>query len=264
MGCTGQKFLSQAGQCHTSTSASAHFQNILAFHQEGVHNCPMNEEEFRKESRALIKEKIPNTPDEHIELHQDSSYYWGPENFSQVSDWLRTTIEILENPNNFSNRDLFINFFGVIDPSELPSFMNEKAVGSLSALGYNEQQARTAIATSTDLELKQYFQLIWEAKDLFEPIQFQFSEDDLFLLRFLRHRNCHITLSKFSVKIEGVGEDAIFKTANWERLVRLSESTAVITFRESLITRLLPDLEGLRRIQFLLSPERGKPRLFPE
>lgn len=223
----------------------------------------MDESEFRKESKRLIKEHAPHIPEDQIDLHQSSALYWGPENFSQVSDWLGTTTKILDEPEKFSNREVFVNFFGLIDDSELAAFIRQKAVGSFAVLGFSEEQARDLVNAQGDDDTKKYFQLIWQAKEHFQQVHNLFSEDEKFLLRFLRHRGSHITLSKFSVRIEGQGENMKFQTTNWERLLKLSEVFTVQTFREVLLKKLVPHRETIASMAGLLTPEAGK-RIFPE
>ena len=51
------------------------------------------------------------------------------------------------------------------------------------------------------------------------------------------------------------GQDAKFKTNNWENLVRLSKETTVSDFRESLLEKLTPHLDTIAQIARLLTPE---------
>jgi hypothetical protein len=97
----------------------------------------------------------------------------------------------------------------------------------------------------------------------FDLILKDFSDDEKFLLRFVRHRHCHVTLSNFAVRIAGTGDDAKFKTANWERLVQLSKVTTIAALRKSLIVKLKVHETNLERLRARIAPEPGD-RLFQE
>lgn len=104
---------------------------------------------------------------------------------------------------------------------------------------------------------------VWQAKNLIELIRKDFTDDEKFLLRFIRHRHSHVTLSNFAVRIEANGNDMKYKTANWERLVKLSKTTTVVALRKSLVDKLTAHQDNLARLRALITPAPGG-RLLPE
>jgi hypothetical protein len=126
----------------------------------------MNNEEFKKTTKALIKKQRPETPDAQIDLHHDSSYYWGPENFAQAADWISKTISIVREPEKFHNGDIFVNFFGIIDDTELPKFLSGKTTTLFTLLDIKETDVPAFIASNKDPETRDYFERVWEAKGL--------------------------------------------------------------------------------------------------
>lgn len=205
----------------------------------------------------MIKNKFPDIPEDNIDLHTDSSYYWGPENYGNASDWVMKTILIIRNPDVIPNEFLFTNFFGIIDDNELVCFLKEKTVKVFETLKIREPDISTFIASTTNPEIREHLQRVYEAKNLIEAIRKDFSEDEKFMLRFIRHRYCHITLSNFAVKIDGEGDDIKFRTSNWERLVRLSKTNTISSFRASLINKLKIHEDRLARLNYLISTEKG-------
>jgi hypothetical protein len=222
----------------------------------------MNDEQFKKITKEIIKAKKPGVKDSEIDLHQGSAFYWGAENFAQASDWIIQTIKILSTPDKVSNRDLFINFFGILDDSELSFFLREKTSKTFELLGVKEAEIPSFISSNKNNETREFLQRVWDAKNLIEIIRNDFTEDEKFLLRFLRHRHCHVTLSNFGVRLEGKGEDVKIKTANWQRLTKLAESKSVSDIRRTLLEKLSRHTESLSRLQYLIAPSPGK-RLLP-
>lgn len=102
----------------------------------------MADDQFKRVTRALVKALHPEMKDEEIDLHHDSSFYWGSENFAQAADWFKTTLLILKEPEMFPNRDVFINFFGILDDSELAFFLKDKTTTTFELLGVKEVDTR--------------------------------------------------------------------------------------------------------------------------
>jgi hypothetical protein len=55
----------------------------------------MDDDEFKRITKAIIKKRRPEMKDEEIDLHHDSAFYWGAENFAQAADWIVKTLVIL-------------------------------------------------------------------------------------------------------------------------------------------------------------------------
>lgn len=223
----------------------------------------MSDDQFKQNVKDLIKSKFPHVADEDIDLHHDSSFYWGPENYSNAAEWVMKTLLIIRNPDQFHNEYLFTNFFGVIDDSELAHFLKGKTTKVFKLFSMDETAAVAFIAAITDKPMREHMERIWEAKNLVEAIRQDFSEDEKFLLRFIRHRYCHITLSRFGVRIEGENDEFEFKTANWTKLVELSKTKTVSSFRAELIDKLKIHESSLERLHYLIYPEPGV-RLFAD
>jgi hypothetical protein len=56
------------------------------------------------------------------------------------------------------------------------------------------------------------------------------------------------------VKIDGTGEDAKYKTANWNNLVKLAKTTSIPILRGKIFERLNPKIDVFQRIAYLLLP----------
>lgn len=223
----------------------------------------MDDAEFKEETKKLVKNKIPDVKDSVLDLHHDSAFYWGPQNLKSTSDWISQTIQILEHPELHGNREAFINFFGIIDDTELFSFLREKALLPYELMGIERDQIQEFIAKNQNVEIRNYLTRIWDAFLLVEQLRKEFSDDERFMLRFIRHRFCHVRLSNFSVKIEGMAEEAKFKTNNWERLVELSQTHTVSGLRKLFNEKLSAAKDQLVQIAKLINTE-PPDAIFPE
>jgi len=110
----------------------------------------VNDEEFKEKTKALIKARRPELKDEEIDLHHDSSMYWGPENLVQAAEWISNTLLILREPDKYPNRDVFVNFFGILDHSELAKFLKSKTDTTFKLLEVEEADIPAFIASNQD------------------------------------------------------------------------------------------------------------------
>ena len=128
----------------------------------------MDDDEFKRVTKALVKARRPELKDEQLDLHHDSAFYWGPENFVQAADWIVKTLSILKEPERFPNRDIFINFFGILDDSEFAYFLKEKTTTTFRLLEVKEADIPAFIASNKDPQTREFFERVWDAKNLIE------------------------------------------------------------------------------------------------
>jgi hypothetical protein len=223
----------------------------------------MTDDEFQKAVKALVKARRPDLKDEDIDLHHKSSMYWGAENLALAAEWIGRTIEILQNPNHYSNRDLFLNFFGILDPSELAKYLKGRTDTTFRLLKLKDEEVPAFIESNNDPETREFYRRVWDARNLIELIRKDFSDEEEFILRFLRHRHAHITLSEFGVRIDGKDDDAKFRTANWKRLTELSATTTSTKFRTDITAKLRAHSANLNSLKKMIAPEAGV-RILPE
>ncbi len=198
----------------------------------------ISDDEWNRNFRNSMKNKRPKTTDEELDLLGSSSSYWESENYRSAAAWCATSWDLIADSTQSSNSIIFVNLHGLLD--EIPKFLKDKAK-IFSRFDITDDDAANAfIATSTDDIIKNRFQLLWDSNRTSAKIRELCSDDDLFVLGFLRHRYSHPILSGYSVKIEGPLGDSKFKVANWKKLKNLGSNTKEEEFKLRMIKKLLP------------------------
>lgn len=198
----------------------------------------VSDEEWNQNIRKTLKERRPGTTDEEIDLLDSSSAYWGSENYRASAVWVQESLQLLDDPLHLPNSLAFINLHGLI--VEIPKFLKKKAK-IFSTLGITDDAAvKGFIATNTDARMREHFTLLWESNQTGDSIQSVVSDDDQFMLGFIRHRYCHPILSDYSVKIDGLLGNSKFKVEKWKRLLDLGSKTKEDEFKIGIIEKLKP------------------------
>lgn len=210
-------------------------------------NIMVSDDEWNRNIRKTLKERRPGTTDEEIDLLDSSSSYWGSENYRAASVWTAVSIQLLDAPTHLATSLAFVNLNGLLD--DIPKFLKEKAkIFSMFGI-VDDAAARVFIATNTDDQMREHFALLWEVNQTAALVRSMVSDDDMFILGFLRHRYCHPILSGYSVKIDGFLGTSKFKVEKWKRLLDLGSETKEDEFKLSIIEKLKPTknkLECLR------------------
>ena len=206
----------------------------------------VSDDEWNRNIRKTIKERRPGTTDEEIDLLDSSSTYWGSENYRAAAAWTELSLQLLGNPEHLSNPPAFINLNGLLD--DIPKFLKDKAK-IFSMFGVTDDAAAKAfIATNTDDRMREHFALLWESSQAAASIRSAVSDDDMFMLGFLRHRYCHPILSGYSVKIDGLLGNNKFKVEKWKRLLELGSKTKEDDFKIGIVDKLKPCKGRLERL----------------
>lgn len=198
----------------------------------------VSDDEWNRNIRKTIKERRPGTTEEELDLLDSSSAYWGAENYRAAAIWSLVSNQLLDDPKHLPNSLAFINLNGLLD--DIPKFLKDKAK-VFSMFGITDDVAANAfISTNTNEQMRDHFQLLWDSSRNAAFIRSVFSDDELFVLSFLRHRYCHPILSAYSVKIDGLLGDSKFKVAKWKRLLELGAETKEEEFKLGVIAKLKP------------------------
>lgn len=196
----------------------------------------VSDDEWNRNIRNTIKQRRPGTTEEELDLLDSSSSYWGAENYQASAIWSATSLRLIEDPKHLPNSLIFINLNGLLE--DIPKFLKDKAK-IFSMFGITDDDSANAfIATNTNQEMREHFQLLWDSSRNSAAIRSFFTEDDLFMLNFMRHRYCHPILSGYSVKIDGLLGDSKFKVEKWKRLIELGSITKEEVFKLEIIAKL--------------------------
>lgn len=206
----------------------------------------VSDEEWSRNIRKTIKDRRPGTTDKELDLLDSSSTYWGSENYRASQAWIEVSLLLLHDPAHLPNALAFVNLNGLLD--DIPKFLKDKAK-SFSMFGLTDDVAAIAfIATITHEQMREHLTLLWESNKTATSIRSTVSEDDLFILGFLRHRYCHPILSGYSVKIDGLLGNSKFKVEKWKRLIEIGSKTKEDDFKIGIIEKLKPNKGTLERL----------------
>jgi hypothetical protein len=201
--------------------------------------------------KKIIKDRNPSWTDEDIDLWGESSDFWATENYRNSARWSLRLSNKLFGQHHYPNNRFFIDFFGVF--GEVRSFLNSKAQ-AFKDLGFGEsdEDIRKGISKLSNEAMREHLYELLRAWNLIEKLSASISDDELFLIEYLRHRYCHPTLTGYSVQIVGRKGSKQLATMKYERLKSLNK-TNVEQLKKDLTGKMLPLSGELRRLSFMLA-----------
>lgn len=207
-------------------------------------------DDFDETVRKIIKKNNPKTTDAEIGAWSESTHYWEAENFRSAARWVLSAMAAVRTPASLSIDRTFVRLWGAI--VEVHYLLRDKAEPHRNLLGVSEADMIAALQTNRDRETREFLINLWNAYIVSREIFNALSDDDRFLLGFLRHRVCHPVLSDYKAKLSGKVPQTKIKTEKWERLKKLGDRVKQDKFKAEMIEKLRPHLNHFAGLIMLL------------
>ena len=127
-------------------------------------------------------------------------FHWGPLNGLKIQLWIQELIFLMENLDESNSPRFYILVHGLIDQNEIRNFLNIQ-IKNLKILDQHKEVAEKYFGNLQTFNFEQVNSQLQVASSTLFKIENEFTYEEKYLLRFLRHGWTHPTLNSYEPKI---------------------------------------------------------------
>jgi len=191
------------------------------------------------------------------EQFDEANNAWGGENIRLAYEWIK---DLNGKIRNSTEEYFFLKLYGIVELAEYETKVKLYHFIREDEGGFGKYKK----ATKLDGTMHIYLHYRYEATSLLEKIAAKFSEDESFILYFLRNTDCHPRLSGFTIGMKKYKEGhlaELIKTeeyADYKRLIVKPKAMFIPDFMEMLADRGIVEDLKLLEAQYLRLYTYGK------